>query len=127
VALGVAVLPAYAHHPPAAEFDETQTIELRGTVVKAEWVNPHTWIHVDVAEPNGTLTRWMLEGASATAMNRAGITKDSLAVGMEFTARVHPAKDKANRAEPMTIVLKGRTYNIPSWSQFSPINLNAKP
>ena len=50
-----------AHHAFAAEFDASKPIKLRGTVVKMEWINPHTWIHLDVKTPKGTVERWMIE------------------------------------------------------------------
>ena len=71
VGVGVGLLaalagqPAEAHHAFAAEFDAAAPIELRGTVVRMEWVNPHTWIHIDVEEEDGTEARWMIEGGAA--------------------------------------------------------------
>ncbi|HUK33073.1 MAG TPA: DUF6152 family protein, partial [Vicinamibacterales bacterium] len=55
---------AHAHHAFAAEFDAKQPITLRGTVTKVEWINPHTWIHIDVKEADGTVTEWMIEGGT---------------------------------------------------------------
>ena len=50
-----------AHHSFAAEFDSEKPIQLRGTVVRVEWINPHTWIHIDIKEPDGKVARWMIE------------------------------------------------------------------
>ena len=73
-----------AHHAFAAEFDANKPIKLRGTVAKMEWINPHTWIHIDVKKPNGTVERWMIEGGPPNALYRRGFTKDSLPVGIEI-------------------------------------------
>ena len=43
--------PVFAHHSFAAEFDAKRPVKLRGTVVKMEWINLHSWIHIDVKDP----------------------------------------------------------------------------
>ena len=75
-----------AHHAFAAEFDSSKPIKLRGTVVKMEWINPHTWLHLDVKRVDGKTERWMIEGGPPNALYRRGFNKDSLPVGSEKTA-----------------------------------------
>jgi len=58
--------PMWAHHAFAAEFDSTKPLKLHGTVTKMEWINPHAWIHIDVKNPDGTVTSWMVEGEART-------------------------------------------------------------
>ncbi len=82
-----------AHHAFAAEFDASKPIKLRGTVVKMEWINPHTWIHLDVKTPKGTVERWMIEGGPPNALYRRGVTKDSLPNGVEILVEGFRAKD----------------------------------
>ena len=89
---------ASAHHAFAAEFDAARPLILKGTVVKWELVNPHSWIHLDVKNPDGTVTRWMVEGGSPNSLFRLGFTKDSLPKGTEIVVDGYQAKDGANRA-----------------------------
>ncbi len=79
--LAAAAIPAWAHHSFAAEFDVTKPVKLEGTVTKMEWINPHSWIHIDVKNPDGTVTSWMIEGGSPNALLRRGFTKHSLQPG----------------------------------------------
>ena len=87
-----------AHHAFAAEFDANAPIELTGTVVRMEWVNPHTWIHIDVAKPDGSAERWMIEGGPPTSLLRRGFTKRSLLAGTEVFVEGFQAKDGSNKA-----------------------------
>ena len=82
-----------AHHAFAAEFDANKPIKLRGTVVKMEWINPHTWIHLDVKTPKGTVERWMIEGGPPNALYRRGFTRASLPTGVEILVEGFRAKD----------------------------------
>jgi len=102
LAIVSAVVPVSAHHAFAAEFDATKPIKLRGTVAKMEWINPHSWIHIDVKTPNGTVERWMIEGGPPNALFRRGFTRDSLPAGIEIVVEGFRAKDgslKANGAD----------------------------
>ena len=94
----VAAAPVRAHHAFAAEFDANNPIELSGTVVRMEWVNPHTWIHIDVIQPDGSQARWMIEGGPPTSLLRRGFTKQSLLAGTEVFVEGFRAKDGSNKA-----------------------------
>ena len=96
--LAAAALPAWAHHSFAAEFDVTKPVKLAGTVTKMEWINPHSWIHMDVKNADGTVTDWMIEGGSPNSLLRRGFTKSSLPPGTEIVVEGYQAKDGANRA-----------------------------
>jgi hypothetical protein len=97
--LTIAVTPVLAHHSFAAEFDAKRPVKLRGTVVKMEWINPHSWIHIDVKDPQtGKVERWMVEGGAPNALLRRGWNKKSLTEGTEILVEGFQAKDGANRA-----------------------------
>lgn len=97
LAIVTSAAAAFAHHAFAAEFDAKKPIKLRGTVAKMEWINPHTWIHIDVKRPNGKVERWMIEGGPPNALYRRGFTKDSLPLGIEIVVEGFRAKDGSMR------------------------------
>ena len=90
--------PASAHHSFAAEFDEKKDIRLRGMVTKVEFINPHSWIHLDVKDADGRVINWAIEGGSPNALYRFGFTKDALPIGTEIVVEGYQAKDGSNRA-----------------------------
>ena len=96
--VSVAAVQVSAHHSFAAEFDAKRPVKLRGTVVKMEWINPHSWIHIDVKRDDGKVERWMVEGGAPNALLRRGWNKKSLTEGTEILVEGFQAKDGANRA-----------------------------
>jgi len=97
-ALLLAAAPARAHHAFAAEFDQTKPLKLKGTVVKWEVTNPHSWIHMDVKDADGKAVTWMIEGGSPNNLYRLGFTKESLPPGAEIMVEGYQAKDGSTRA-----------------------------
>ncbi|HTA45036.1 MAG TPA: DUF6152 family protein, partial [Bryobacteraceae bacterium] len=69
-----------------------------GTVTEMEWINPHSWIHIDVKGSDGKVTSWMVEGGSPNALLRRGFTKESLPAGAVIMIEGYQAKDGSNRA-----------------------------
>lgn len=87
------IAPIHGHHAFSSEFDANSPFQLQGTVVRVEWINPHSWIHVDVAEAGGTTTSWMMEGGTPNALLRAGLSRTLLSVGSEVIVRGYQSKD----------------------------------
>jgi hypothetical protein len=87
-----------AHHAFAAEFDANKPVSFKGTITKMEWVNPHTWMHVDVKKPDGTVENWAVEAGTPNVLFRRGFTKESLLPGTEVVVDGYQAKDGSHRA-----------------------------
>lgn len=88
----------WAHHAFSAEFDAKRPVQLKGTVAKMEWINPHAWIHVDVEVEGGKVERWMVEGGTPNTLFRRGFTKKSLLPGTVILVDGYQAKDGTMKA-----------------------------
>jgi hypothetical protein len=97
--------PAWTHHAFSAEFDAKKPVKLRGVVTKMEWVNPHSWIHLDVKDEKGKVTPWMVEAGPPGALVRRGWSKSSIPPGIEILVEGYQAKDGTNKANGRDVTL----------------------
>lgn len=106
IGLWAAAAPVLAHHAFAAEFDQTKPVTLRGTVTKMDWVNPHSWLYVDVKDANGKTENWAIECGPPNSLLRAGWNKTSVTAGTEVVV-------EGFRAKNGTPVANGRNVALP--------------
>ena len=103
--------PAHAHHAFAAEFDADQPIELKGTITKAKWVNPHSWLYFDVKNADGSVTNWGAEFGTPLALQQKGLTRTELPVGSEVRIKGYRAKNGGPLGYAVSVTLAdGRNF-----------------
>ncbi len=97
--------PALAHHSFSAIFDAAKPVTLTGTVTRIEWMNPHTWIHLDVENDDGRVEAWAFEMGSPNRLMRYGWNQNSLPMGATVTITGSQARDGSLKAAVDTVTL----------------------
>jgi hypothetical protein len=102
---------AHAHHAIAAEFDAAKPLDLTGVVTRARWVNPHSWLYLDVKNADGSVTNWGVEFGTPNALANKGLTKEDLKVGTQVRVKGYRSKNGGSYGYSVTLTLKdGRTF-----------------
>jgi hypothetical protein len=104
-ALAGSVASVSAHHAFSAEFDAARPVTLKGAVTRLEWINPHSWVYLDVKDQDGTVVPWKVEMGAPNQLLRRGWNKNSLPAGMEIIVEGYRAKNGANIANGGNITL----------------------
>ena len=82
-----------AHHAFAAEFDADTPIDLKGSVTKVKWVNPHSWLFFDVKDAQGNVTNWGVEFGAPNQLAKIGLKKSDVQFGTEVHIKGYRSKN----------------------------------
>ena len=104
--IGLALLPARAHHSFSAEYDDQKPLTLTGTLTQMKWANPHAWIYLDVKGANGTVQTWAWETGGANALYRRGWRKEDLVVGTVLVVDGFQARNGSKTANATSITFE---------------------
>lgn len=107
VAVGAALHGAapLAHHAFSAEFDANNPVTLRGSITRVEWINPHSWLYIDVKDQSGKVVPWKVEMGAPNQLLRRGWNKNTLPVGTEVLVEGYRAKNGSDIANGGSVVL----------------------
>lgn len=110
--VGWGAAPALAHHAFASEYDIDKPITLKGKLTRLEWINPHSWVYVDVTDPKtGKATNWSIEFGAVNALLRRGLRKTDFSVGEQVLVKGYLAKNGKPIANATSVTLQdGRNF-----------------
>jgi hypothetical protein len=110
---------ARAHHSVAAEYDLDKPIEFSGTVVRMEFVNPHSMLVLEVTNPDGSKTIWKFQAGAIGTLRRLGLVKPSAEGGLKAGDHVTASGFAARSGNPQGMLKQLRMPTgrvITTWS-----------
>lgn len=108
IALAAMAVPALAHHS-FAMFDMKKDVTTEGVVTDFRWTNPHSWMHLDITDKDGTKTNWALEMTSPNNLVLGGWRRSSLKPGDKVTVTYHPLLNGKSGGSLVKVVLADNT------------------
>src|SRR6187399_1692296 len=125
------VMPLAAHHAFSAQYDLNRPMYMDGKVTKVEWVNPHVYVSIDVADKASGTVSWIVELSPPNALARVGLNKTMLQAGMEICVEGFPDKMGIARFGTTSVTLKdsGKVFQTPpgNWMVDGSQIFNAPP
>jgi uncharacterized protein DUF6152 len=109
--LCAAATPVVAHHSAAAAYDETKTVEAKGTVTRILVRNPHSWIFLESSDDKDQKVEWQIEMGGVTSM---AWTKEGLPIGAPVKVLGHPSRAPGSHG------LTGATFAKPDGTPIGP-------
>ena len=101
----LAAAPLMAHHSFAAEYDAKKPIELKGTITKVDWMNPHVYFYIDVKDDSGKISNWAFEMGPPRLLERGGWKKTTMKEGDEVIVSGTLAKDGGKHGNARSVTL----------------------
>jgi len=101
----IAAAPLLAHHSFAAEYDAKKPIELKGTITKVDWMNPHVYFYIDVKDDSGKIANWAFEMGPPRLLERGGWKKSTMKEGDEVIVSGTLAKDGGKHGNARSVTL----------------------
>jgi hypothetical protein len=114
--IAMAALPLAAHHSFAAEYDAKKPVKLQGVVTKVDWMNPHVYFYIDVADASGKMVNWALEMGPPRLLERQGWKRNTIKEGVEVIVNGTLARDggKQANARDVTVATTGEKLGAAS-------------
>ncbi len=107
--LAMVAAPVFAHHGRGQTYAMDEEITLKGQVTEVVWRNPHVLYYVDVEDADGGVVNWAFENGGVSQLAREGYHRNTLTVGQEITAIVHPARNGAPTSIVVRVILPDGT------------------